>query len=318
VVRYLAYDQLDGVPNIVVDGSLHADSLIVLSHWPKSGSPAALRDDLSAQITFHYLDHPELHVPADVVSNNHFDQDGLMSVFTLVDPDGARARREQVIDVARVGDFGTYRDRTSAQIAWTIAVLGEEIWDTEDPYPAVLARVPELLDHPERFRDSWADEDAHLRASEEAIASGTVTIEEHADLDLAIVTVPEDWARRRVHRFTRSLQQSVHPTAVNNATDLFRVLVVQGQHYEMQYRYETWVQYQARRPPGRIDLTPLADELNALDSGAGSWTFDGVGEIGPMLHRVGGDGSSTITPEAFRDRVIQALATGTSAWDPYD
>jgi Family of unknown function (DUF6687) len=317
-VRYLAYGELDGVPNIVVDGSAHADSLLVLSHWPKSGSPAALRDDLSAQITFAYLDHPELHVPAEVVSNNHFDQDGLMSVFTLVDPEGARARREQVIDVARVGDFGTYRDRTSAQIAWTIALLGEEIWDTGDPYPAVLARVPELLDHPDRFRDYWAEEDAHLRASEEALASGVVTIEEREDVDLAIVSVPESWAQHRVHRFTRSLEQAVHPTAINNATDRFRVLIGQGQRYEVQYRYETWVQYTTCRPPGRIDLTPLAQELSALEPGDAQWTFDGVAEIGPSLHLVGGDGSSAIAPETFRERVIQALATGPVAWDPYD
>ena len=91
-MRYLAYGELDGIPNIVVDGSAHPDSLLTLSHWPKTPTPAALQDDLSAQIAFHYLDHPELHVPAEVVSNNHFDQDGLMSVYALVDPEGAQAR----------------------------------------------------------------------------------------------------------------------------------------------------------------------------------------------------------------------------------
>jgi hypothetical protein len=36
-----------------------------------------------------------------------------------------------------------------------------------------------------------------------------------------------------------------------------------------------------------------------------------------MLHLVGSD-SSTIAPETFEAQVIQALVTGTSAWDPYD
>ena len=40
----------------------------------------------------------------------------------------------------------------------------------------------------------WAEEDAHLAASEAAIASGAVHIEELEDLDLAIVTVPASWA----------------------------------------------------------------------------------------------------------------------------
>ena len=319
-MRYVAYGELDGIPNVIVDGSTHPDSLMTLSHWPKSPTPAALRDDLSAQIAFHYLDHPELHVPADAVSNNHFDQDGLMSVYTLVDPTGAQARRDRVIDVARAGDFGTFQARDSARISWTIAMLEGELGDDQDHYAHLLDRVPELLDHPDRFRKYWADEDAHLRASEAAIASGAVTIEEIEDLDLAIVTVPEDWVARPVHRFTRSLRQAVHPTAVNNATDRFRLLYLQGQRYELQYRYETWVRYVSRRPPGPDRPHTAGRGAQRARARRARWTFDGVDAIAPSLHLIGAgaDARSAIPPEQFRARVIQALATGASAWDPYD
>jgi hypothetical protein len=317
-MRYLAYGALDGVPSVVVDGSAHPDTLLTLSHWPNSPTPEVLRDDLSAQIAFHYLDHPELHVAADVVSNNHFDQDGLMSVYALVDPDAARARRDRVIDVARAGDFGTYHERDAVRIAWTIAMVETEL-DGQDPYPVLLDRVPELLDHPDRFRTYWADEDAHLEASENAIAAGVVRIEELVDLDLAVVTVPDDWTIRPVHRFTITGAQAVHPTAVNNATDRFRVLYVRANHYELQYRYETWVRYETRRPPGRIDLTPLAEELSAREPGDARWVFDGVGAIAPALHLVGADpdAPSAIPPEQFRAQVIDALRAGVPAWDPY-
>ena len=40
-MRYVPYDELDGIPNVVVDGARHPDSVLVLSHWPKSGSPPA-------------------------------------------------------------------------------------------------------------------------------------------------------------------------------------------------------------------------------------------------------------------------------------
>jgi hypothetical protein len=317
-MRYLAYGALDGIPSVIVDGSAHPDTLLTLSHWPNSPTPDVLRDDLSAQIAFHYLDHPELDVAADVVSNNHFDQDGLMSVYALVEPDAARARRDRVIDVARAGDFGTYHERDAVRIAWTIAMVETEL-DGQDPYPVLLDRVPELLDHPDRFRTYWADEDAHLEASENAIAAGVVRIEELVDLDLAVVTVPDDWAVRPVHRFTITGAQAVHPTAVNNATDRFRVLYVCGHRYELQYRYETWVRYVTRRPPGRIDLTPLAEELSALEPGDAGWVFDGVGAIAPALHLVGAgpDAPSAIAPERFRARVIDALTAGVVAWDPY-
>ncbi len=317
-MQYLAYDQLDGIPNIVVDGAAHPDSLVTLSHWPRSATPVVLRDDLSAQIAFHYLDHPELHVEADTVSNNHFDQDGLMSVYTLVDPVGAQARRDRVIDVARAGDFGTFQERDAARISWTIAMLEADLGDDQDHYTHLLDRVPELLDHPDRFRKYWADEDEHLDASEAALRSGDVRIEELEDLDLAIITVPEAWAERIVHKFTISVPQAVHPGAVHNATDRFRLLYLQGPHYQLQYRYETWVRYMSRRPPGRIDLTRLAQELSAREPGSVRWVFDGVDAIAPSLHLIGaGAGGSAIPPEQFRAEVTQALATGASAWDPY-
>ncbi len=317
-MRYLAYDALDGVPSIIVDGSAHAETLLTLSHWPNSPTPEALRDDLSAQIAFHYLDHPELHVPAEVVSNNHFDQDGLMSVHALVDPDGARSRRERVVDVARAGDFGTYRERDAVRTAWTIAALEAELTG-EDGYAVLLERVPELIDHPERFRPHWAEEDAHLEASEAAIASGAVRIEELDALDLAVVTVPEDWVPHPVHRFTVLGTQALHPTAINNATDCFRVLYVHGHRYEVQYRYETWVRYESRRPLARIDLAPLAEELSEAEPGDARWTFDGVAAIAPALHLVdpGPNAASAISPDRFRARVIDALTTGVPAWDPY-
>jgi hypothetical protein len=134
------------------------------------------------------------------------------------------------------------------------------------------------------------------------------------------VTVPDEWPTRPVHRFTVSgLRAAVHPTAVNNATDHFRVLYVHGASYELQYRYETWVRYLARRPLGRVDLTPLAAELTALETGGAGWTFDGVDAITPSLHLVGGpDARSALSPEILRERLIQALTTAVSAWNPYD
>jgi hypothetical protein len=312
-VRYVAYGDLEGVPNIVVDGDAQRDTVLTLSHWPHSGTPAVLADDLSAQIAFHYLDHPELHVDVDAVSNNHFDQDGLMSVYALVAPDEARARRDRVVDVARAGDFGTFHDRDAARTAWTIALLETED-PGADPYEVVLPRVPELLDHPDRFHDYWAEEDAHLAESEAAVRDGVVRIEEREDLDLAIVTIPEAWARRTVHRFTTTPRQAVHPGAVHNATERFRLVYLQGRHYEIQYRYETWVQYASRRPPGRIDLDELTAELNALESG-GVWLFTGVSAIFPTVVLDGDE--STIPPERFVELLTDALARGTPSWNPY-
>src|ERR1044071_3166242 len=107
-------------PNVVVDGSANPTTLLTLSHWPKSGTPAALKADTSAEIAFKYLDLPAFHVDAEVVTNNHFDQDGLVGVFTLSNPDTAQQHRAFLIDVACAGDFGCFHSRDAARVAFAI------------------------------------------------------------------------------------------------------------------------------------------------------------------------------------------------------
>jgi Family of unknown function (DUF6687) len=329
-VRFVPYPDLDGIPTVVVDGARHADTLLTLSHWPHSGTPPALKDDLSAQIAFRYLDSPEWRVDAEVVSNNHFDEDGLASVYALVDPDGAQQRRNLVVDVAAAGDFGTFRSRNAARISIAISAFADADRSPLDPavfalpyeqyaaamYEEMLPRVEELLDYPDRFRELWAEEDAHLALSEAGLRDHFVALDEVPEIDLAVVTVPEGWMTRQVHRFTQPRSQSVHPMAVHNATARFRVLLVEGRRYEVQFRYESWVQYVSRRPFPRVDLTPLAKSLTA-DEASGHWIFDGAGAIAPSLH-LDGASESSISPEAFRSRVEEFLRDAPGAWDPYD
>src|SRR4051794_23739606 len=100
-MRYVPYPELDGRPNVIVDGAGTDATVLTLSHCPGSTVPSALAADLSAEIAVKYLEHPEHHVAADVVSNNHLDEDGLMGVFALVDPGFALAHRDLLVDVAR-------------------------------------------------------------------------------------------------------------------------------------------------------------------------------------------------------------------------
>jgi hypothetical protein len=330
VTRFVPYPDLDGIPNVIVDGARHADTLLTLSHWPHSATPAALKEDLSAQIAFRYLDSPAWHVDADAVSNNHFDEDGLAGVYALIDPDGAQRRRDLVIDVAAAGDFGTFRSRDAARISITISAYTDADRSPLDPalfalpyeryaaamYEEMLPRMDGLLDHPDRFRELWADEDEHLAVSEAGLRERSVTLEEVPDIDLAVVTVPEGWTERQVHRFTQQRSQAVHPMAVHNATDRFRVLLVEGRRYELQFRYESWVQYMSRRPRPRVDLTPLAKELTA-DEASGHWVFDGAGVIAPSLH-LDGATESSIAPDTFRRRLEEFLRDAPPAWDSYD
>jgi hypothetical protein len=219
-----------------------------------------------------------------------------------------------LIDIARAGDFGRFHDRDAARAAIAIANLEDAI--DGDPYPELLARLPELADHPERYRDRWADEDEHITATEAALADGTITITEDPALDLAVVHVPEEWRARSVHRFTMTDQGVAHPYAVCNATDRFVIVTVGADAPDLRYRYETWVHFMSFRPRPRVDLTAIAGELSAADRAPGRWVFDGVDGLSPALHHVDGD-TTTVTDDEFVARVTDSLRAAASTWSPY-
>src|SRR5690349_823025 len=117
-LRYVPFDELDGRPNVIVDGSPTDGTVVTLSHWPGADCPPGLARDLSAQMALAF--EPTTDLGTELVSNNHFDQDGLMSVYALC---GGDAPAAQIADIAAAGDFGTYRSRDSARISMTIASL---------------------------------------------------------------------------------------------------------------------------------------------------------------------------------------------------
>ena len=131
-MRFDSYESSRTKPNIVVDGSPNASTVLALTHWPGIEQPTGLAADLSAQMTFNYLDRPVAHPPAEIVTNNHFDQDGLVCIHALVDPERSLEHRDLLIDVAAAGDFGTYRFREAARASMAIARLGEAMLDHDD------------------------------------------------------------------------------------------------------------------------------------------------------------------------------------------
>ncbi|MGD9996146.1 MAG: DUF6687 family protein [Ilumatobacteraceae bacterium] len=329
-LRFVPYSDAAEVPNVVVDGSANAGTVLTLSHWPGMPTPPDLRDDLSAQIAFRALDQPHRLDGIEAVTNNHFDQDGLVSVFALVQPDLAMQRRDVLIDIARAGDFGTFEHRDAARVAMVIAALDDDERSPLDraslslPYPQrcatlyewALPRLTDMADHPERWRELWDDEDAHLAESLVAIESGIATIEERREIDLAIVRVPDEWAQRATHRFTQTWTEALHPMAVNNSTECLRVLLIHGPRYRLELRYESWVMLVSRQVLPRPDLRTLAARLDTLEPGGPRWHADAPGSLTPKLELVG-DVESGLPVGAFIAEVERFLATAPAAWDPF-
>lgn len=289
-MRYVPWDALRGRPNVIVDGPATDGTVLTLSHWRGSGTPEQLADDLSTQIVFRALDRPDESVDPALVSNNHFDEDGLCGIYALVRPEEARTCRALLEDIASAGDFGTYRSREALRIAFALGAfadperspLGSEPFARPYPeqaallYGELLERLPAMLSDPDAFRALWEEEDAIVSRDQQRLASGAIAIEDRPAIDLAIVRVRKG--------------PMPHAVAINNATACFRVLTLTPGRAELRYRYETWVRYVSRPTLPRVDLAPLAEQLTAREPAGVVWRFDGVQSIEPVLAAAGETG----------------------------
>lgn len=328
-MRYVPSREVGARPNIVVDGAPLASTVLTLSHWPVNSTPDAYRRDTSTETALAYVERNDPARVASVVTNNHFDEDGLFSMFTVLEPRRALACRELLADAARAGDFGCYRRREAARLCFVIEAYADPELsplprDTFRGSPAarsaalfrrMLPRIPRLLEGLDASRRYWRLQDEHLDASEELVASGSVVIEEEPDLDLAVVRIPEDCRPRTVWRYLRREQAAVHPFALHNATRCGRIVRIQGRRIEVQYRYESWLQVVSRRPALRVDLTPFCRWLNRHETN-GVWVWEDTLEIAPRLMLTNGAPSS-IVPATFLRELRRFLRMLPPAWDPH-
>jgi hypothetical protein len=325
-LRFVPYHRLGDTANVVVDGSPTSSTLLTLSHWPGSPTPAELLDDLSAQIAFRALDERARFDGIEAVSNNHFDQDGLVSVFALTEPEAALARRALLIDIASAGDFAVFTDRAAMRVAMAIAAHDDPDRSPVGPalfadgyeeqcgrlYEALLPRLAGMVDDPESVRHLWEHEDAHLTESLAAIDAGLIRVYEEPALDLAVCVVPDEWTARATTRFTIAGSAAMHPAALSNRTARMRIVVSHAGHHRLLCRYETWVMFRSRPLAPRPDLRLLAARLDAVE-GRPAWHADAPGSLTPELAPTS---ATRLSLDEFLAETRAFLQTALPAWDP--
>lgn len=324
-LSYVPYHLLGDKPNIIVDGSGNEHTRLTLSHWPGNATPAEFKADLSAQIVFNFLDTGEIPNDVEALSNNHFDEDGLISMYSLLHPEDAQQNREFLIDVARAGDFGCCEDRDAARVSFVLSAWTDPdrsplnrttFGGTHDELDAVLydellRRLPYVLDRLGNFEEFWHADDAYMDITEDAIDKGLIEISEDVENDLAVIIIPDGGihGQGRPPDHMKSWIGSVcHPMALHNAIQSHRVLVMQQRRYQFYYRYETWVEFISKKLLPRIDLTDFAARLNEVERGSNRWKFSGVDDIIGRLS-MNEKSDSRLSPNQFVELLTNELRT---------
>src|SRR5881409_1929421 len=166
------YDErLNSVPFLSVDGVV--DGGLNLSHWPGNRSPPHLKADTSTQMALKLARDPgraDWLRGVSLVTNNHFDTDGLLSVYAVLRPDEALRHEKTLVQAARTGDFGEFTTADALKFDSVVTAfddeqrspIASEIRGRRDHeryqivYDRLLERLPGLLAEAAVYKDLWA------------------------------------------------------------------------------------------------------------------------------------------------------------------
>src|SRR4030095_879008 len=127
---------LDGIPQLSVDGTV--SNSVHFSHWQGNETPAQVKADTSTEIALNLVAAPnrnELTRGIELVTNNHFDTDGVLSVWTVLNGLRALELREQLIPAAEAGDFSEFRNEAAVRASIVIQGSDQPIPDTDSQSP---------------------------------------------------------------------------------------------------------------------------------------------------------------------------------------
>jgi len=306
--QFIPFAELKSKAAIIVDSN-HPNGL-VLSHWRNAPTPNALRADTSAGIVLNAIraDIPELEIP--YVTANHFDIDGFIGVWSLLNPEQALEQEELLRQVAHIGDFRELdlnhplAGEALKLVCWINAKEKELFWPpfgAEEQAESEVTLCPKkfsyflktfsrVLNDPDWERGSWEDEVGSALLGYREMFNPKTKLSRHPELGLIIVETPHP----------------IHYYGLFSRTIGFDIVLscYEQNRYELEYKYTTWVDLASRPTLPRMNMAPLADSLNQLEESGYTWTCDSITETGPILRLEGKDLTRAQTFDSPTEREI--------------
>src|SRR2546427_12717682 len=199
-------DAIADVPKLSVDGTV--DNAIHFSHWKGNQTRASVKADTSTEIALNLIAAPnreELTKGIDLVTTNHFDTDGVLSVWTVLTGERALPSRDKLIAAAEAGDFSELSTEDGVRASIVIQgsdsptdnsgsplarhMAGEPVDDDARAYELVLPHVERVLTQTNDYESLWRDAWDRIAAALDSFAKGTSRVEEDSEAKLSVVTL---------------------------------------------------------------------------------------------------------------------------------
>lgn len=284
-MRFEFYSEaLAGVSKLSVDGTV--DNSIHFSHWEGNTTPAEVKADTSTEIALNLVASPRyatLTNNIELVTNNHFDADGVLSVWTVLNGERALEYRDLLVSAAEAGDFSEHTSDDGVRVSIVIQgsdqagsnndtppplagwLAGHEVDDAR-AYELVLPEVKKLLDDVNAYESLWREGWNNVAAALESFARGESRVVEYEDSRISLITLAPELLNP-----TMAVAKHAHGELFLIATP-----ATGGWSYRLDYPYYSWAETVVRPAVPRRDLSRALSSLNEKEGDRGGrWeTYD--------------------------------------------
>jgi len=259
-MRFEFYTEaLENTPKLSVDGTV--PNSVHLSHWEGNETAAELKADTSTEIALNLVASPrrdEYTKGIDLVTNNHFDCDGVLSCWVVLNGERTLQYRDILISAAEAGDFSEHSSDDGVRVS--IAIQGAEQSspnnDDGSPFAQMLAgrefvtriadndafayelifpELEKLLTNVNAFEPLWREGWKNVADAIESFESGRSQVREYVDSRISVVTLAPEL-----------FHGTVPFTAISKYVrgELFLIAIPSGDGwlYRLDYPYYSWAE----------------------------------------------------------------------------
>jgi hypothetical protein len=217
----------------------------------------------------------------DLVVNNHFDTDGVLSCWTVLNGERALEFRELLVSAAEAGDFSEHSSDDGVKVSIAIQgadqampnnipgsplagmIAGELFDDDERAYELVLPEVEKLLSNVNGYEPLWREGWISVASALESFARGESQVKEHEASGVSLVSLEP------------GLSSPFMAISKHAKGELFVIATPTpgGWSYRLDYPYYSWAETVRRPHIKRRDLSNLLTTLNAKEENPNGWQW---------------------------------------------
>jgi hypothetical protein len=329
---------LEETPKLSVDGTV--DNALHFSHWQGNQTPSELKADTSTEIALNLVGAPnrnELTHGIELVTNNHFDTDGVLSVWTVLTGERALDLRGLLIPAAEAGDFSEFRNDAAVRTSIVIQgsdqptpgeesgsplacqLAGREVDDAR-AYELVLPQVERVLTKTDEFESLWRSAWDKIATAMESFERGASKVVEFADAGISLVTLaPEVFSSSGFNPTRHAAPYTAITRYARGQLFVVTTPLNDGWAYRIDYPYYSWAETVVRPRIPRRDFSQMLIELNQRERQKdGLWKID-TSEMTSVIKFLGSDGklaASSLNPDDVAQSLSQSSPGQSSTGQP--